>query len=111
MFDNPKKELERLQQQLLAAEEPVAEEDSFYDEQCDDPDASFDDDLAYVLDEDSDFSSRSAGFDIQDEPYVMDTDRYVPAPKKKGVGCLLFIAFLELIAAGALIAWWMGWLG
>ena len=65
MFDNPKKELERLQEQLLAAETDDLQEEDF--------DSSYD-----VL---SEIRSRAAGFDAED--YVMDDDRYVPAPRKK----------------------------
>ena len=60
-------------------------------------------------DDDRGFSRRAAGFDIDDTPYEMDSDRYVPAPKKKGIGGLLFIAILELLAAAGLIGWWLGW--
>ena len=92
MFDNPKKELERLQEQLLAAETDVLQEEDF--------DSSYD-----VL---SEMRSRAAGFDAED--YVMDDDRYVPLPKKKGIKGLFFLIFLALIAAGLYIFWWMGWL-
>lgn len=120
MFDNPKKELERLQAQLLAAEEDRTEDDSFCDETYDDSGTGeiFDEELSFLMDEEvpyedttRQFSRRSAGFDIPDEPYEMDSRRYVPAPKKKGIGGLLFIAFLEILLAGALIAWWLGWIG
>ena len=120
MFDNPKKELERLQQQLLAAEKHDAQEDAFRDEVYDASyaDDVFDDELAFMMGEEApyedasrQFSRRSAGYDVPDEPYEMDSGRYVPAPKKKGIGGLLFIAALELILAAALIAWWLGWLG
>ena len=85
MFDNPKKELERLQEQLLAVEDKQ-------------PDDTFDS-------PDQDFLSRSAGFDAE-----MDADRYVPARKKKRKGGLLFAAFLVLLAAGLFFFWWKGWL-
>ena len=96
MFDNPKKELEWLEQQLLAAETGDAQEDDF--------DSSYDDRYDGL----PEVKGRATGFDADD--YIMDTGRYVPAPKKKGIKGLLFIAFLELIAAGLLISWWMGWL-
>ena len=114
MFDNPKKELERLQEQLLAAEAGAEEEyDTLSDDYCSDSDADniLDDSLYAALYDDQTISRRSAGFDIPDDPYEMESDRYVPAPKKKGIGGLLFIAFLEILLAGALIAWWLGWLG
>ena len=110
MFDNPKKELERLQEQLLAAEAGAEEEyDTLSDDYCSDSDADdiLDDSLYAALYDDQTFSRRSAGFDIPDDTYEMDTDRYVPAPRKKRRGGLLLFACLVL----ALIAWRMGWLG
>ena len=114
MFDNPKKELERLQEQLLEAErKPAAPE---Y------PDVLSDDDLDIILndpelfpEEEEDDSllyeqqtlGRSAGFDA-DVTYEMDDRRYVAPPKKRGMGCFVFIAVLEAILAIALAAWWLG---
>ncbi len=94
MFDNPKKELERLEQQLLAAEQRDAleEEENLFLEDTDD----FYDDL----------SSRSTGFGI-DEEYIMDTDRYVPA-KRKSMGGLVFFALLLAVSATALALWALG---
>ena len=98
MFDNPKKELELLEQQLLAAEEPDAENfDDFSDEIYDEID----------LEEARAFSRRSAGFDSEDDLYEMDSRRYVPVPRKKGIGGLVFVSFLELLVAAGLIAWWL----
>ena len=90
MFDNPKKELERLQEQLLAVEDKQ-------------PDDTFDS-------PDQDFLSRSAGFDAEINAYEMDTDRYVPARKKKRKVGLLFAAFLVLLGAGLFFFWGKGWL-
>ena len=106
MFDNPKKELERLEQQLLAVES--SEEETALDE--------FDEDTAIhaffaetddidAICEDLIFSERSAGFDTQEDSHVMDTNRYVAVPKKKRRGGWLLIACLAV----ALIAWRMGW--
>ena len=109
MFDNPKKELERIQQQLLAAES--YDSDDEYADSSDEIYDVFDDDAFCSEPSDADFYRRSTGFGIPDGPYEMESDRYVPAPKKKKIGRLLFIALLELLAAGGLIAWWLGWLG
>ena len=84
MFDNPKKELERLEQQLLAAEEDVDAESA----------EEFDELFCDEIYEDS------------EEEYVMDEDRYVP-PKKKGIQGLLIIACLEIAAIIALALWWL----
>ena len=112
MFDNPKKELERLQEQLLAAErhDPVDDlGNEFMDES--EPDDILDDELFAVLYDDQKLSRRSVGFDIQ-EPYVMDSDRYVAVPKKKKkwLGNLLFAILLIVLAAATLIGRWQGWL-
>ena len=96
MFDNPKKELERLEQQLLAIEEKQPDDNFDTDEEQWSPDP--------------DFIRRSAGFDAEKEEYEMNADRYVPAPRKKGIKGRLFIVFLVLIGAGLLISRWMGWL-
>ena len=106
MFDNPKKELERLEQQLLAVD--TSDEKAVFDE--------FDEDTAIhaffaetdnidAICEDLIFSARSAGFDTQEDSHVMDTNRYVAVPKKKRKGGWLLI----LCLAAALIAWRMGW--
>ena len=108
MFDNPKKALERLQEELLAAESHDPVED-FEDEIFDSPqqDDFLDDELYAVLYDDRKPSRRSVGFE---EDYAMNSDRYVPAPKKKGIGGMIFLGFLELVLAVVLFAWWQGWL-
>ena len=98
MFDNPKKELERLEQQLLAVE---ASEEAAFDEFSDEAD---DIDTIY---EDLAFSNRSAGFNTQKNSYTMESSRYVPVPAKKRKGGWLLIVCLAIIG---LIIWRMGWL-
>ena len=120
MFDNPKKELERLEQQLLAVEktdfeEPAPDDEELYDEF--EADEVYDDELQALLDPDisadwtrrreaQSFSSRAAGFDDADD-YKMDDGRYVPAPKKKSLIGWLLVALLELGLAAGLILWWL----
>ena len=124
MFDNPKKELERLEQQLLAAEtadleDPAPDDEELYDEF--EADEVYDDELQALLDPDisadwtrrreaQSFSSRAAGFDDADD-YEMDDGRYVPAPKKKSLIGWLLVALLELGLAAGLILWWLNHLG
>jgi len=115
MFDNPKKELERLQEQLLAVEAKKEEEfEDFSDDIYEEPEDEFyDEELEALLsgkaprprryDGDQDVAGRAAGFDADD--YVMDTDRYVPAPKKKGIGCLAAFGLFQAFAVIALVAW------
>lgn len=118
MFDNPKKELERLEQQLLAAEEvPEAAEDfdDIYDEVYDefDEEEPYDELQALINgtpmrrfeSTGNDISRRAAGFDA--EEYEMDSDRYVPAPRKKGIGCLASFALTLALSVIALVLWWL----
>ena len=129
MFDNPKKELERLEQQLLAAEAHEQEEEDFeslyeeiYDEFGREEPYEVDDELKQMLNysdipirnhannygnPQQDLSQRSAGFEAEKD-YYMDSDRYVPMPKKKGIKGLLVLACIEAVAVIALAAWWLG---
>ena len=106
MFDDPKKALEQLEQQLLAAETPDEEEESEYlsDEEYAEQEEV--ENAFAALYEKQAFSRRSAGFDAQAD--AMDTARYVPAPKKRKKGKLLL--FLLASAALALTAWKLRWL-
>ena len=92
MFDNPKKELERLERQLLDAERT-------------EPDADFE---AFSPEEADDFFCRSVGFDDDQEALSMDADRYVPAPAKKGIGGLVTVALLLAFSVIALALWGLG---
>ena len=118
MFDNPKKELEWLQAQLLAAEscddddnevlEELDEDIDLYDDF--EEDEPFDEELDALLNgssrrfdtADRNVSRRAAGFDADD--YIMDTDRYVPAPKKKGTGLIIF-ALVQALAIIGFVLW------
>ena len=118
MFDNPKKELEWLQAQLLAAESCDDDENEVPEELDEDidlyedfeEDEPFDEELDALLNgssrrfdtADRNVSRRAAGFDADD--YVMDTDRYVPAPKKKGNGLIIF-ALVQALAIIGFVLW------
>ena len=116
MFDNPKKELAWLEQQLLASEHHD-EEDEFPEELEEDiyedvsEDEPFDEELDILLnggsgrrfdDRSRRVSDRAAGFDADD--YIMDTDRYVPAPKKKNTGLIIF-ALVQALAIIGFVLW------
>ena len=118
MFDNPKKELERLEQQLLAAEaRKTIDPDEEFDRLYEDIYEEFGREEPYELDDEligmlnhtptpaRDTVSRSAGFDAED--YVMDTDRYVAPPKKKSLKGLVIFVLLEAICVIALAVWWL----
>ena len=118
MFDNPKKELEWLQAQLLAAESCDADENEVPEELDEDidlyedfeEDEPFDEELDALLNgssrrfdtADRNVSRRAAGVDADD--YIMDTDRYVPAPKKKGTGLIIF-ALVQALAIIGFVLW------
>ena len=117
MFDDPKKALERLQEQLLAAEDPINEDpedllEEIYEQS--DEDEVFDNELETLLNggtlhrgnADRDVSRRATGYDADE--YEMDTSRYVPVPKKKRSGCLTaFVLFLAILVAA--LAGWALW--
>ena len=120
MFDNPKKELERLEQQLLAAgryeEDEIPEEpdEEIYEEF--EEDEPFDEELDALLngstpvrgeEPDWDLIDRSAGFDSDLEEYEMDADRYVPAPQKKN-GCLITFALVQALVVIGLVVYALG---
>ena len=118
MFDNPKKELERLEQQLLAAEsydeeDDYEDQDDLYDDTDEEfeADEPFDRELDALLNGDGshlydtsgrDIGRRAAGFDADD--YAMDADRYVPAPKKKNTGLIIF-ALVQAMAIIGFVLW------
>ena len=104
MFDNPKKELEWLEQQLLAAEDDEVEEDAIAS-LCDDIYDEFDAEESYEIDDE--LFSRAAGFDAEEVEYYMDSDRYVPAPKKKSIWGLVIFAITLPLAIIALVLWYL----
>ena len=108
LFDDPKKELERLQQQLLAAEMAPPEED--IDDFSDEIYEEFGDEFSFEEENDLSLYGRAAGFDAEteEEEYYMDEDRYAAPPKKKGFRGLVIFALLQAILIIALVTWWLG---
>ena len=122
MFDDPKKELQWLQEQLLAQEEESAPEEAF-------PESDFDEELDDIIRLISDEKkppqvSRETAYrnfanNYGQEPeeeesaalYCDDTND-VPQPKKKekGIGGLVFLAVLETLGILAIAAWWVKFL-
>ena len=110
MFDNPKKELERLEQQLLAAETDYGEFEEAEDEESEEFDRVYADiydefgrEEPYEMDEElQSMFSRSAGYE---ETCVMDEDRYVPARKKSFRG-LVTVAILLPLTVIAFVVWY-----
>ena len=124
MFDDPKKELQWLQEQLLAQEEESAPEEAF-------PESDFDEELDDIIRLISDEKkppqvsretavrnfANNYGREPEEEEeesvalYCDDTND-VPQPKKKekGIGGLVFLAVLETLGILAIAGWWVKFL-
>ena len=105
MFDNPRKELERLQQELLAAEEP---------EEPEEPEADFDIPLEWDEEERGPLSHSytDAGADtrIWETPKKEPFEEVPEKPQKKHYVGLKFAIALELLGIAALFWWWYLWI-
>ena len=105
MFDNPRKELERLQQELLAAEEP---------EEPEEPEADFDIPLEWDEEEREPLSHSNT--DAGDDTRIWETPEEEPfeevpeKPQKKHYVGLKFAIALELLGIAALFWWWYLWI-
>ena len=126
MFDDPKKELRRMEQALWEAEEEALLEQSGQE----------DDDLEELLQEQwltedalaqqenipirnhaNNYGRRPGNFapDIQrtvydDEADVQDRAVTPAEPEKKGVGGLFLLLLLEILGILLVILWWVKWL-
>ena len=108
MFDDPKKELKRLEEELLAAEMSDDEFEQFYDDIYDEfgeeetvvqQDAEL---KAQLSDRAQNTVFRSVG------PYEEDDEaRYVSVPKKKSVRGLVILACLESLGIVTIVLWWL----
>lgn len=120
MFDNPRRDLQRLQQELLAAEEPEWEEEP--EEEDDDPEEAFYEMKALLTREEWEEAEREPlyrRYTEDGEVYEYEEDEeededgdedWEPAhPKKKGIGGLIVAIVLEAAAIGALALWWFVW--
>lgn len=121
MFDDPKKELERLQNELLAAqEEPEAEDEDI------DADQALADIRRMLAREDWEEDEREPLYrsytDWEEEtpperPRISDPPRkkQKPEPQKpprrrSGYGLLLAVLLLETVALAVMALWWYLWL-
>ena len=93
MFDDPKKELQRLQQQLLASE--AQEDDSWLEELESDPE---EDELNQIR------------MLLGDRERVRMQPLPVPEKKEKGIGGLVALAILETAGILAILGWWLWYL-
>ena len=121
MFDDPKKDLKWLEQQLLAVEAPQ-EDDMDLDELLADEALFQEDPVETELRE-----ARMLLGDITERSWVgefaypeEEEEKHVPAPresrkekkkkKEKGIGGLVFLACLETLGIVAVLLWWVLWL-
>ena len=128
MFDNPRRELEWLEEELLAAEEeevPEEDDEEYYDEDFlsdgshQDPEDDWLEDVEALLEPDEperrprrrknpavDFPRAVYDDEELDESAaVFDND-----PPPKGIGGLVFLAILEVLGILAVVGWWLKWL-
>lgn len=112
MFDNPRKELERLERELLAAEEEPPLEETY-----EDPDDALEEMKAFLAEEDWEESRREPLYrrysTEPEEDIPACTEKPSPAPvkrKRKRNGGLIVILLIETAALLGVIAWWLRWL-
>ena len=122
MFDDPKKDLKRLEQQLLAeeakedpAEDLFEEEEDWLDVQLREAHALLDgpavrrsepEDVFRFLEED--VQENTAAVSGKSRPASPKEER--KKRKEKGVGGLVFLACLETLGIIAVLLWWATWL-
>lgn len=116
MFDDPKKELQRIQRELLAAEHQAAPQPKAPEEISDDWLQEAKD---LIDSEPVSFLERGNPYGSQNRAYFGDenenSDRAVyldppPKKKKKGTFWWLLIALLEIGAIAAIVMKWLEWL-
>lgn len=106
MFDNPRKELERLQQELLAAEAPEETDDELDDLELADWDEGEREPLSKsYTDEDVDEILWETEKEPREEP-PQEPER----PEKKHFVGLKFAIALEMLAIAGLFFWWYLWI-
>ena len=100
MFDDPRKSLHWMEDELLDEElEDILygdEDEEEYEEEYHQP--------RIRRGRKQDF--HRAVYEDEDD----DEDRYMILPKKKGIKGLVFLAVLETIAILAVLGWWLQWL-
>lgn len=110
MFDNPRKELEKLQQELLAAEAEQDAESAQEEEDYEVPMEWDDDDRAPLSRSYTDSMDDTLIWQ-NDEPLEEEAPEEPPEkPEKKHYIGLKFAIALELLGIAALFWWWYLWI-
>ena len=94
MFDNPEKELKRLEEELLKSDCADEDFEHFYRDIFEE----------FGTEEPEEPAARPVQ---KRKSTYADTPRAVAPKKKKGVGGLIVLICLELLGIGAMVAWWM----
>ena len=131
MFDDPRKELRRLEEELLAAEYEQEEQIEQYDEfedfgEYDEDEAILAEARALIGEEEPPiYRNHANGYGTRMPNPAVDFNRTVYADeefdedsavlvekkkKEKGIGGLVFLAILELIGILGIVGWWVLWL-
>lgn len=123
MFDDPKKELRRMEQELLAAEYEEEPEPDFGDEFELEEGDWLQEAKALIGDEEeipirnhaNGYGTRNYAVDFDRTVYddeEMDEDKalFAEETKSKGIGGLVVLALLEVLGIVAIVLWWVQWL-
>lgn len=122
MFDDPKKDLKWLNEQLLAQEQPEEQEEDWFgeedwlDEELKEARALMDSDYSRPVRREATLYDYEEEAEDDGEELALYTDDPQPAkkgkkPKKeKGIGGLVFLACLETLGIIAVLLWWVLWL-
>ena len=112
MFDNPRKELEKLQQELLAAEAEQDEEADLEQEDDYSAPAEWDEDDREPLSRSyTDSDDDTLIWQTQDPESEETEEEELPQkPEKKHYTGLKFAIALELLGIAALFWWWYLWI-
>lgn len=132
MFDDPKRELERLEEALLEEEEAEAVpektgeylDETVIDDALYGSDQKWLDELNQLLEEPepavrnhaNNYGRKNPAVDFSKAVYEdegeLDESQAVfdDTPKPKGIGCLLVLAIAEMLGILAIVGWWLNWL-
>ena len=130
MFDDPRKELRRLEEQLLAEEDPgpdVPEDTLWLDDELEEARRLLGDETPDDEEEEDEdpepmvYRNFANGYGRRQSAPVRNRDRFDrdleeysdqvhDEPREKGVRGLVILACLELLGILGILGWWMVWL-
>lgn len=120
MFDDPKKELRRMEEELLATQYEE-EQGPDFGSQFEIEDDWLQEAKALIGDEEEPpirnhaggygARSKDPGSTLHEEEPLEESKAVLAGePKKKGIGGLMLLALLELVGILAIVLWWVQWL-